>query len=136
MITIAVVGGGLSGLTAADEILKKNKARGSNLKKIEVYVLEAMDRVGGRTLTIDIEGFLYDLGGQWVGRTQKYAQKLAERAGNELYPQYHTGTKILDLNRKVSTYRTNIPLNVGILPLIEMQTLIWKIDRMAKTVDL
>ena len=31
-------------------------------------------------------------------------------------------------------YMTDIPMNVGVLPLIELQTLIWKIDGMAKKV--
>lgn len=41
-----------------------------------------MDRVGGRTLTVEVEGAKFDLGGQWVGKTQKYAQALAERSKN------------------------------------------------------
>ena len=36
-----------------------------------------MDRVGGRTQTIKIEGANFDLGGQWVGKTQKHVRKLA-----------------------------------------------------------
>ena len=33
-----------------------------------------MDRVGGRTYTIDVEGTKFDLGGQWVGETQQYTK--------------------------------------------------------------
>lgn len=36
-----------------------------------------MEEVGGRTNSKTINGVRFDLGGTWVGRTQKYAQKLA-----------------------------------------------------------
>lgn len=78
---------------------------------------------------------MFDLGGTWVGRTQKYTQSLAERAGNQLIPQYHEGAKILDICNKVSTYRSNIPFVVGIIGLLHMQAVIWKIDRMANKLD-
>jgi putrescine oxidase len=43
----------------------------------KVTVLEAMDQVGGRTFSQNINGANFDLGGTWIGKTQKYAQKLA-----------------------------------------------------------
>jgi monoamine oxidase len=42
--TVIIIGAGLSGLSAADYILRKNPS-------LKVIVLEAMDRVGGKTLT-------------------------------------------------------------------------------------
>ena len=45
---IVVIGAGLSGLTAAEKILAQKQTN------IDVIVLEAMDRVGGRTQTIEI----------------------------------------------------------------------------------
>ena len=74
---IVVIGAGLSGLTAAEKLLTDNRKGG-----VQVTVLEAMDRVGGRTQTIDLEGGKFDLGGQWVGKTQKFVQELAKRSGN------------------------------------------------------
>jgi hypothetical protein len=50
-------------------------------------------------------------------------------------PQFHTGTKILDLSNRVSTYRSNIPLDVGIIGLLHMQMNLWKLDRMANKLD-
>lgn len=125
---VVVIGGGLSGLTAAEEILKQ-------LPSTQLIVLEAMDEVGGRTCSTTINGAKFDLGGTWIGPTQKYARNLAERAGNELIPQFHEGTKILDLNKKISTYKSNIPFDVGILGLIHMQFNMWKLDRMANKID-
>ena len=40
------------------------------------------------------------------------------------------------MRNKISSYKTDIPLNIGFISLIELQTLIWKIDSMAKKVPL
>lgn len=42
----------------------------------------------------------------------------------------------MELGKELSVYKTNIPMNVGIIPLAQMQLNMWKIDRMAKTVPL
>ncbi len=54
---VIVVGAGVSGLTAARDLM----AAGA-----EVTVVEARDRIGGRTWTADIAGAPVDLGGSWV----------------------------------------------------------------------
>ncbi len=41
-----------------------------------------MSEVGGRTSSVLINGAKFDLGGTWVGNTQKHVIKLAERANN------------------------------------------------------
>jgi monoamine oxidase len=60
---VVVIGGGLAGLTAAREIEQRGKS---------VLVVEARERVGGRTLNHDLghQGFpgqVIEVGGQWVG---------------------------------------------------------------------
>ena len=75
-----MIGGGLSGLTAAEEILKKSP-------KTSVMVLEANDRVGGRTFSKLINGAYFDFGGMWVGSHQKYVIELAKRAKNSFIKQ-------------------------------------------------
>lgn len=60
-LSVLVVGAGMAGLTAA---------RALHEEGIEVTVLEARDRLGGRTWTDDIAGAPVDLGGSWIHGTQ------------------------------------------------------------------
>ncbi|MDH5293675.1 MAG: FAD-dependent oxidoreductase [Acidimicrobiia bacterium] len=52
-----VVGAGVAGLTAARDMHRAG---------LEVLVIEARDRIGGRTWTADVGGVPVDLGGSWI----------------------------------------------------------------------
>jgi len=54
---VVIIGGGLAGLSAAHELLKKENSN------INVTIIEALDRVGGRVFTPIIEGTPVDVGG-------------------------------------------------------------------------
>jgi len=54
---VVVIGGGISGLVAA---------RALRLAGVDVVVVEARDRIGGRTHTVDVAGTPVDLGAAWV----------------------------------------------------------------------
>ena len=70
---VVVVGAGLAGLAAARAL---SAAGGAPI------VLEARDRVGGRTLTQTTpEGATLDLGAHWVGPTQRRMLALGEALG-------------------------------------------------------
>lgn len=74
-VDVLVVGGGLSGLVAAKSV----RARGRS-----VAVLEANDRVGGRTWTIsDAKGGPIDYGGMFIGETHSYLRELGSDLGIE-----------------------------------------------------
>jgi monoamine oxidase len=81
-----VVGGGLSGLTAALRLVQKG---------ISVVVLEADAHVGGRMLRQQtVDGAYLDLGGQWVGPTQERILALADELGVQRFPWYHEGETV------------------------------------------
>ncbi|MHB8593173.1 MAG: flavin monoamine oxidase family protein, partial [Acidimicrobiales bacterium] len=70
---VVVIGAGLSGLSAARRLATSG---------VEVTVLEARSRVGGRTeggRTAD--GTPVELGGQWVGPTQTRMYELIDELG-------------------------------------------------------
>jgi monoamine oxidase len=70
---VVVVGAGLAGLAAASRLVDAGA---------EVVVVEARDRVGGRTLTLPAaDGTPIDHGGHWIGPTQDRIAALAERVG-------------------------------------------------------
>jgi monoamine oxidase len=98
---VVVVGAGLAGLTAARELVAARR---------DVVVIEASDRVGGRTLNASIgAGKVTEMGGQWVGPTQDHLLALASELGIETFPTYHEGRNLLELRGKVRRYRGTIP---------------------------
>ena len=102
---VVVVGAGLAGLTAAREL------SGAGL---DVRVLEARDRVGGRTLSQAVGEHpedIVELGGQWVGPTQHEILDLARDLGIETYPTHVIGRNLFEDQRgKLKRYRGTIPM--------------------------
>ncbi len=95
-----IVGGGVAGLTAARELAK----RGASF-----VVLEARDRVGGRTLSQKLGRDWIDLGGQWIGPRQERLAALAAELGVRTFPQYCQGTKLLSWGGKLIRYEGDLP---------------------------
>ena len=82
-VDVVVVGAGLAGLTAARRLRQEGRS---------VVVLEARDRVGGRTLNHTFaDGTIVELGGQWVGPTQDRVLALADELGLATFPTYDAG---------------------------------------------
>jgi putrescine oxidase len=82
---VVVIGGGIAGLTAASELA----AAGT-----DVAVLEARDRVGGRTWNTEIGGEANELGGQWVAPYQSAMHELLADLEIELFPSFRTGEHV------------------------------------------
>lgn len=108
---VIIGGAGLAGLKAALEL----KAAGKR-----VLVLEARDRVGGRSMPGEICGQTVDFGAQWVGPEQKLLLDQAQELGVETYPQYTEGASLLGLNGRVRAYKSDIP-KLPLLSLLELE---------------
>ena len=94
---VVVVGGGLAGLTAARAVMKAG---------LEPIVLEARDRVGGRTVNAPIgAGEVVEMGGQWVGHRDRRIRALLDELGIGLFPVYDAGAHLLELERGARRYR-------------------------------
>ena len=83
---VVIVGAGFAGLTAARRLAAAGRS---------AVVIEARDRVGGRTETIDVDGISLDIGGQWVGPGQTGLYALAEELGVETFAQHTAGQSVL-----------------------------------------
>ena len=80
-----IVGAGATGLTAAHRL----RAAG-----LSVLVLEARDRVGGRLWTDQIDGQMFEIGGQWVSPDQTALIETLAELGLETYPRYRDGDSV------------------------------------------
>jgi monoamine oxidase len=89
-VDVVVVGAGLAGLAAASRLYRAGRS---------VVVLEARDRVGGRTLNRPVgRGEVVEAGGQWVGPTQDRIQALAADVRVPTYKTYFTGQAVYHRN--------------------------------------
>src|SRR5205814_2361332 len=91
---------GLAGLSAARELKKYG---------VSAVVLEARDRVGGRTLIGRVGQGDFDLGGQFVGPGQERVLAVAKEFDLELVDMYAEGWNIQDFDGNVSRYCTPFP---------------------------
>lgn len=98
-VDVAVVGAGLAGLTAARRLDQAG---------LEVRVLEARDRVGGRTLTRTVGGEAVDMGAQWIGPTQHRIHALVEELGVETFEQHTAGADQLRVAGDVREYTSEL----------------------------
>jgi len=122
---VCVVGAGLAGLAAARAVAAAGQ---------DVVVLEARDRVGGRTLNhVLSDGSVVEVGGQWVGPTQTRLLALAEELGVETFPTHDEGENVIEWRGGLKRYKGAIP---KISPAILLDTLRVqkKLERLAKTV--
>ncbi len=126
---VAVVGAGLAGLTAARELT------GAGL---DVRVLEARDRVGGRNLSQRVGDHpedIVELGGQWVGPTQHEVIALAEELGIDTYPTHVQGKNLFEDDRgKLKRFRGTIPM-LGPLVMVDYGRADLRLKRLIKRVS-
>ncbi|MCO4746153.1 MAG: flavin monoamine oxidase family protein [Proteobacteria bacterium] len=116
---VVVIGAGLAGLRAADILSRAGRS---------VYVVEARDRVGGRTLTESVRGAEVDLGAQWLGPTQHRARTLADELGVGLFPTPSIGKTSMELAGRSGTFKGTIPA-LPWLSLLDLQQSLFRLER-------
>ena len=98
---VVIVGAGLAGLAAARSLVAAG---------VRPLVLEARDRVGGRTWTVRSEaGIAIDLGGQWIGPSQRRMAALVRELGLTTYKTFDTGLNVQYRQGERTTYSGAIP---------------------------
>ena len=123
---VVVVGAGLAGLTAARELTAAGR---------DVVVLEARDRVGGRTVNHDLgDGKVVEAGGQFVGPTQDHVLALAKQVGVETFPAYTHGASVYVNGGKARRYRGDIPPDPLALP--DLGIAMRRINQLARKIPL
>jgi len=126
-VDVAVIGAGLAGLSAASDLVKAGHS---------VVVLEARDRVGGRTLNHQLGGGeVVEVGGQWVGPGQNRILARARAHGIKTFKTYTKGAQILDYRGRLSRFTGLIP-PLPPLPAADFGALLGKIIGLEKTVPL
>lgn len=126
-VDVAIVGAGLAGLSAAKALTEAGRS---------VVVLEAQDRVGGRTLNHTFsDGTVIEIGGQWVGPTQDRLYALAAELGIEHYPTWDQGDNLLHRDGKLIRY-SGETFGLPAYVLAELGVAQWRIDRLAASVPL
>ena len=125
-VDVAVIGAGLAGLAAARR-LAEGGAR--------VIVLEASDRVGGRTVNEPIsDSEQTEMGGQWVGPTQDRVLALIEELGLETFPTRTEGQNVIEMGGRLRRYRGTIP-KLSPLVLADLGLARMRLGRAVRKVD-
>ena len=124
-VDVCVVGAGFAGLTAALRVQQAGRS---------VVVLEARDRVGGRTWTEARQGgVVVDRGGAWLGPYHDAALALAAEMGVRTYKTFVKGSHLLVGGGRVRRYKGLIP-KISPMAVLTIAAAQWKIDRLAKSV--
>ena len=125
-VDVVVVGAGVTGLTAATRLRDNG---------LDVVVLEARDRVGGRLLTDDVDGVRLEVGGQWVSPDQTALLAMLDELGLDTYPRYREGASVyIGLDGARSTF-TGAAFPVPDETAAEIDRLTATLDRLAAGMD-
>lgn len=124
---VVVVGAGLSGLVAARRLAEAG---------LEVQVLEARDRVGGRTWNLPVSDHdVVEMGGQFVGPSQFSILRLLQELDISTFRTYDRGRHRFEYRGKVTSYRGRVPF-IDPLGLLDSGQAALRLERAARQVPL
>lgn len=123
-VDVVVVGAGLAGLSAARSLAAQG---------LSIHVIEARNRVGGRTVNHELgNGHIVEAGGQFVGPTQDHVLNLAADLGVETFPSYNSGSSAYVKNGRTRTFDGGVPPDAGAL--VDIGLLVSRLDKISRTI--
>lgn len=127
-VDYCVVGAGFAGLTAALRLKQGGHS---------VALMEARDRVGGRTFTeVRDDGLWIDRGGAWIGPGQDAIYALMKEFGVPSYKQYVDGDAMMFVDGKKYRYKGTIPLSMSPFAVANIGAVFLELTHMCKSIPL
>jgi monoamine oxidase len=127
-VDVCVIGGGFAGLTAALRLKQTGRS---------VVLLEARDRVGGRTFTeVRADGAWIDRGGAWIGPGQDRIHALMQEFGVSSFKQYVDGEAMMVVDGRQYRYKGTIPMSMSPWAAWNLGTVFLELAHMCKSIPL